>query len=420
MKRMHERGMTIIELLVAMVIGSFLMVAVLVVLSGQLLNDGKTHQNGAEGSRRTLASAADLDQASAIATFQLDKWIRSAGTGFSQTVDSPRTYSFAFGCKLYASKGGTQLLPTTNTSALPKPFDGSNGATFAPSANAGVFRLIPALILPNATSPDPTHSGGGSSDVLVLMSSGNGYGEVPLPFTAVAAAAQLKVNNTTPFSGANANNMALIADTQPDAGSGGSAKCMVTQAALTTTTGAATALPLAGSWWASTIDDAKITDYSDTGVVLDLGDPTNSLQPPSFLVVGVGDNDTLYSYDLLKVSSPQLLARGQNVFELHALYGVDTVGDGKSITWVSPSTGTYASANLTDGSINASKLIKTIRALRVGLIMRTDQPERDAVSTSVTLFSDTSSSFTRTFGTGETNYRYRTVEVTVPLRNNFF
>jgi len=419
MNRVRQWGLTLIEMLVAMLIGSLLVIAVLIVLAGQASN-----QPGAESVRRTQGSAADLDQSAAIAMFQLDKWVRSAGSGLTQTVQSlAASYSYAYGCKLNASKGGTQLLPA---GTLPAPFD---GAGFTPSSTAGVFRLLPALIIPGATSPNMTNAvtTGHTSDAMVLMSSGNGYGGIPLPLSA-AAAAQLTVLNTTAFSGAGANDMALLAQTDTTSGI---ANCMITQAALTTTDGSATALPLGGSWYQATINGQAVTTYASAGVVLDLGDPSStSTQPPSFQVIGVGDNDTLYSYDLLAVKTPQLQSRGENVFEMHALYGVDTNGDGVVDSWVSPSSGSYTVANLTAGTTTASILAKTIKALRIGLILRTDLPERNpvAAASSVTLFqplADVDSTlsglvYTRSFTGTELNYRYRTVEATIPLRNNSY
>jgi type IV pilus assembly protein PilW len=422
-RRVRQWGLTLIEMMVAIVVGSLLIVAVLIVLAGGV------SRPGAEGGRRTTGSNADIDQSSAIAMFQLDKWVRSAGTGIAQTVQSlAATYSYAYGCELFASKSGTQLLPVPS-STMPSPF---NGSTFIPSgtASTGIFRLLPVLIIPGATTPNMANAvtTGHTSDALVLMSSGNGYGGIPLPVS-TATAARLTVLNTTAFSGANINDLALLAQTDT---SGGIANCMITQAALVTPTdGSATALPLGGSWYAATVSGQSVATYASAGVVVDLGDPSStSTQPPSFQVVGVGDSDTLYSYDLLNVRTPQLQSRGQNVFELHALYGVDTNGDGVIDTWVSPSSGTYTVANLTAGTATASALIKSIKALRIGLILRTDLPEKNAVAatSSVKLFqslvdADASLSglvYTRTFSGAELNYRYRTVEATIPVRNNSF
>jgi type IV pilus assembly protein PilW len=65
-------------------------------------------------------------------------------------------------------------------------------------------------------------------------------------------------------------------------------------------------------------------------------------------------------------------------------------------------------------------VIAKIKALRVGLILRTELAEKAAVSgTSLNLFADLGSDlkFTRSLSETEQRYRYRTVELTVPLRN---
>jgi len=107
------------------------------------------------------------------------------------------------------------------------------------------------------------------------------------------------------------------------------------------------------------------------------------------------------------------------VFELHALYGIDTDGDQRINQWVTP-TGNYAIASLMDGSTTASTRLRTIVALRLGLLLRSTLREGSAVApTSLKLFADLGSSltFTRTLSTAEQRYRYRTLESTIPLRN---
>ena len=90
--------------------------------------------------------------------------------------------------------------------------------------------------------------------------------------------------------------------------------------------------------------------------------------------------------------------------------------------WVSPDEGSgYGLATLMDGSPTATGLLKQIRAVRVGLIMRTSLPEKEAVSQDIpTLFADLDSSlhYERKLETDdEKRYRYRTFETTIPVRN---
>jgi type IV pilus assembly protein PilW len=406
MRRLPARGLTLVELMVALAIGMIMSLAVFTVMASF------------ESQRRTTRSGADLDQTGSIAMFMLDQWIRSAGSGLAQAVPDRSTSSgaassYAYGCELFAAKSGTQLLPMAST--MPAPFDkvlpGPTGAT-------GVFRLAPAVILPGQTTPGAS---GKASDVLVLMAAGSAGGQVPALFTASAGASSLALSNTV---GMTAGDLLLLADTQP-ASAGGQAGCLVSQVAAgftgTTAASPVLTLPLDGTWYAGTVGAQSVTDYSSTGAAMDLGSPSSGT-PPSFQVVGVGDNDTLYSYDLLNLSGAALQARADSVFELHALYGVDASGKGKLDTWVAP-TGSYAPSALLDGSTTAATTLMSIKALRVGLILRTALPERGAVSgASLTLFSDLGGTlaYTRPLSSAEQHYRYRTVEATIPLRNNGF
>jgi len=384
----RSRGMTLIELMVALVIAMILSLAVFGIMATF------------EGRRRTLGSGADLDQTGNVAMFEIDRWVRSAGTGYS------RSYLYSYGCALYAAKSGSQVLPVA--SSLPAPF-----ASVDPGSS-GVFRLAPVLILPGQTTPGAS---GQASDVLVLMSGAAGNGEVATLFSAAAAAAQLNLANSVPFS---ASDLVLLADQSPGS-SGGIAPCMVTQAASTISGGANSALALGGTWYAAAVGTQSVSGYPDSAVAINLGSASDS-RTPSFQLIGVGDNNTLYSYDLLQVSATPLQARAQGVFELHALYGIDTSGDGKIDSWVKADSGSYTVAALSAGTTTAAKLLQTIKAVRVGLILRTSLPERDAVNTAttLTLFSDLGSSLsvTRALSSDEQHYRYRTVEATIPVRNN--
>ena len=396
--------MTLIEMMVALVIGMILSLAIFSVLSVF------------EGRRRTVVAGSDLDQSAGVAMFQIDRWTRSAGTGFAAAA------SYGYGCELFAvDDSGNQILPMKT--ALPDPFAAVN-----PGAS-GVFRLAPVLILPGQTSPGASNAvtSGHVSDVLVLMSSGGGGSQVPTPFTAAATTASLAVPNTLAFSGAD---LVLLADRQP-AATGGTAPCMVTQAGSATTSGATTAMPLDGARYAASIDSASVANYSMTGVAINLGN-VSSARPPSFQLLGVGGNDTLYSYDLLQTSDTPLQARAEGVFEMHALYGIGSTSDRTVDAWVSPGSGDYTVAALSAGTPAAAALLRTIRAVRVGLIMRTVLPERSGSAagaasgtatpaTSLTLFSDlgdSSLTYTRALAGAEQQYRYRTLEATIPLRNN--
>ena len=389
--RHRQRCVTLIELMVSLLVGLFLTLAVYMVMANF------------ESRRRTNTAGSELDKAGALAMAQIDRQLRSAGSGFAQAS------SFAYGCALHASKSSTQILPAK--SALAAPF-----ASVKPGATAGEFRLAPVLILPGQTTPGAS---GKTSDVLVIMASAAAWGGIPAQFTEAAQAAALTLANTLPFS---TDDLVLLSDTQP-AQAGGVAPCLVTQVSSSATTGsAANTLALAGTWYSATVDKTDVIDYSETGTATVLGNAGLG-RLPEFVLVGVGDNNTLYTYDLLQTTDTPLQATAEGVFELHALYGIDTTADKKVDQWVSPSDSKseYTLSKLSDGTPEAAGKLRNIKAIRVGLILRTALPERDAVSAaSVTLFNDIDGlTLTRDLTSSERHYRYRTLESTIPLRNNF-
>jgi type IV pilus assembly protein PilW len=398
-----SRGFTLIELMVAMAIALIFSLAIFVTMANF------------EARRRTQISTTDLDQAGAVAMYQIDGWVRSAGTGFGQSA------TYAFGCPLYAAKSDKQILPWT--SSLISSMSTTAFASVNPGTS-GVFRLAPVLILPGQTTPGASNAvepGKHSSDALVLMSAGTPLGSVPTLFSAAAGAAALALENTVAFTAAD---QVLLTDQQP-ASDGSIAPCMLTQAGNTGS--AATTLTLSGTWYEPTIDTVSVTAYSSTAAALVLGN-VDLGRAPSFQLVGVGDHNTLYTYDLLQTSATPLQAQAEGVFELHALYGIDTNADGVIDDWVSPSdsSSAYTLAALSAGTPAAAGLLKNIKAIRVGLIMRTSLPEKEAVNSAstLTLFADvtsasgTSLALPRKLTGAELNYRYRTVESTIPVRNN--
>lgn len=399
--RHRQSGLTLIEMMIAVLISMVLSIAVMMVMSTF------------EGRRRTLGSTSDMDQTSALAMFQLDRWIRSAGSGLVQGNN------YTYGCKILATLSNTQILPAT--AALPAPFASVNPGT------SGEFRIAPVVILPGQTTPGVS---GQASDVLVVMSAGNDASQVPSPVHGSPTTSSISVDNITEFS---PKDLLLIADQQAASG-GGPKDCMVSQAASTLSTGGTgTALPLGGTtpnYFASTINSVAITGFTGQSTVYDLGGAVvgGTSQPPSLQVIGVGDNNTLYSYDLLKIAGTTAQSQAEGVFEMHAIYGVDSTGSSNNRidNWVNAGTASaYSVSALSDGSATATGLLKRIRAVRVALIMRTSLPEKDVVnaSTTLTMFSDLSSygvNLTRTLSTAEQHYRYRVVESTIPVRNNNF
>ncbi|MBT0571731.1 PilW family protein [Curvibacter sp. CHRR-16] len=420
-----QQGFSLIELMVALAIGMILSLAMFAVLTTT------------EARKRTITSGNDMQQAGNLAQHVLESWIRGAGSGFSKAA------AYSFGCPLMAYQSNTQILPAT--AALPAPFASvSEGTT-------GLFRLAPLVILPNQTTPSVS---GQTSDVLVLMAGAAGTGGLPIMFNGQSAAASLSLVTTT---GMQSNDLLLLTPLNYSSGttststtsgfaSATTPNCLLTQVSSVISN----SVTLDGSYHSSNLGLGSLTDNTSVNVIGNV----NSNRPPQFLVIGVGDNNTLYSYDLLNTngdSTRAAVARADGVFEMHALYGIDKDCSGTitSGEWVSPTDTTYSVANLLSGTeqeannrptsasdrlavcaslTTGSDYLQKILAVRVGLIMRTSLPEKDTVSTGpITLFSDLGSSltYTRTLKTDaqdatrlERHYRYQTVEFTIPLRNS--
>lgn len=395
-----QRGVTLIELMVALVIASILTLAIFAVLSTF------------EGRKRTTTSINDANQAGNYALYMVDKWVRSAGSSFVQggplpDADNERK-AMAFGCRLLVGQtSGATILP--RGSAFPAPFENVNTGT------AGLLRLAPVVI-----APSQSHGLGFNSepsDVLLVMAGTSGFGELPIALTGPIAASTVPVSNSVSMV---AGDVVLLAD-QPTS-PGTVEDCMVQQVG----SAAAASLGLSGTYAPTSVSGVTPSIYDDSSVVMKLGSPTTN--PPVFMAVGVGDNATLMGYDVLQMRSPALQAVADNVLELHAVYGVDSDDDGLVDDWVDPRTasGEFNLTTLMSGTVLASSSIDKIKALRVALILRSNLQEKAQDATdnpftpaTLTLFSDIGLTRTRSLSADERRFRYRVVEATVPLRNAF-
>lgn len=368
-----SRGFSLIELMVTLAVGLVLTLAISMMVARQ------------ESLRRGVTSGNDLTGNTAYAAYLLDRELRSAGAGFSQATAEN------YGCALNASLNGAQLLPST--AAFPAPF-----ATVPQT-----FALAPVIV----------HAGQGAngSDVIAVAAGNSGLSESALPVSPKSTAAgQLKLANTL---GIRGGDLALLA--QQGVG------CMLQQVSNGFAGGAAQVLTFGGSYAANTINGRNLVDFSNGNAFVSLiGNVTGNR--PRFMLYGIGDNATLFSYDLLKLSAttPQALVEG--IVDMRVLYGVDTARAGleQVNAWIAPTTAGYRAADLTAGTAVAQTNLQNIFAIRVGLILRSDLVDKsDVTPATLQMFSDLGASLTYTYTVppGTTNQRYRVVEFTVPLRN---
>jgi type IV pilus assembly protein PilW len=227
-----------------------------------------------------------------------------------------------------------------------------------------------------------------------------------------ADASSLRLTNTL---GVRARDLVLVAED----GVG----CLLEEVAPSFVGSSDQLLSFGGTYYTPTGTDANLPTFTVGGTAYAIPLGSTSGNPPQFQMFGVGANNTLFSYDILRMDGgdPQAVPIAEGVVELRALYGVDTNGDGTFDNWVDPAdNAAYAATALLDGSAAARDTLRTIVAVRVGLILRTPLMEREDVApATVTLFPDLATSLqqARTLSADERRYRHRTVETTIPLRN---
>ena len=376
----RQAGFTLIELLVALAIGLALVLAITIMLFRY------------ESGRRALTATNDAAMGSGYAAYTLDRTLRSAGSGFTQS------WRTAFGCRLLAARAGDTVLP--RAAAFPAPFDS------VPVTEP--VRLAPVVIFAGA--------GTDGSDVLSVMTGSSGLGETRLPVTAGSiTTSSLKVSATI---GMRAGDLYLVLQD-------GTTNCMVQQAAAGFAGGATQQIDFGGGYANASIEGVNLTDLGAgiaSSYVIPLGNAT--IGRPRFELIGVGGNATLVSHDLLSLdgAADAVTAIVDGVADLRALYGVDINGDNVVDSWVAATGTDWGAAALLDGSGPANQRLGQIVAVRVGLMVRTSTPEKDdAAPGTLTVFGDLAGlAATRTLTADEKKMHWRTLDFTVPLRNQLF
>jgi type IV pilus assembly protein PilW len=165
---------------------------------------------------------------------------------------------------------------------------------------------------------------------------------------------------------------------------------------------------------------ATVNAFTASALLFNLGQATTT-QRVRYDVA----NGTLRSTDLLTANAvPNPLA--SNIVNLKFQYGLDTNGDGLIDTWAC-ATGNWAPANLLAAP---AATLGQIKAVRVGIVVQSEQFDRDVGDFNWTLFSN---SALNAIGCGNPdghlsgtivaqanpagNWRFRIYETVVPLRN---
>jgi type IV pilus assembly protein PilW len=374
--------MTLIELMVAMVIGLGVTLAV-----SSLVVVGENH-------KRTTTSTNDAEQTGAFAVYSLDRLVRSAGSGFADSAYP--TDQGVLGCTLNATAAN---LPRPAGTPFPPPFS----LNFLVGA-VNTLRVAPLLIGFN-------QSDNGRSDVLVVMSGSGAAGGVPRQITIPGTATSLTLDNTVGFAD---QDLAIVSQS-------GTPDCLLEQVSGAP---AGAALPLGGLYYTNgTTTTIGALAASTASYVTPIGNAgANNVQ---FQLLTVDGNRILSSYDLLQPGGANVVqALADGVDQIHAIYGIDGTGTGKQSTWVSP-------APLGGYDINTvmttPAVMRKIVSVRIALVVRGEYYDKNVVTPStLTLFDNLTDALgnplpglkqTVNLNLLDQQYRYRVFEFTVPLRN---
>jgi type IV pilus assembly protein PilW len=342
--RSNERGLSLIELLVAMAIGLVVTLAITTVLINS------------QGLQRTSTALNDASQTGAFATLTLDRATRSAGSGFTQ-------FRAAMGCVLNAAittPALQTLLPVPTSLPWPAPFSNIDG-----SPGRAAIVLAPVVIV----------DGGGPNgdDQLVVMTGNHAFSETARAIdTGTATVNSVVVSNAM---GMRANDLVLVADTTPGSG------CMIQQIAAPALN---VQVPMAGTYFNSVGATRALATFAASSAIVPLGWMSNVAgtpnNPPSFMIYGVGADNFLYGYDILNTTGATAVPVGENVLAMHALYGVRTSATAP-VTWVAPTGATYGASALWGATTTAQSAavrntIQSIRAVRIAVVLRSAVEER--------------------------------------------
>jgi type IV pilus assembly protein PilW len=387
---MKQQGMTLVELMVAMVIGLGITLAISSVLIAS------------ENHKRTTTSTNDAQQTGSYSYYALDKALRGAGSAIAESAFP--TDVGVLGCHLNAGAIFPRAIP------FPAPFAAFLGGV------TNTLRVAPVLIGKNQSL--------GGSDVIMVMSGSGSAGGVSRQITGGGSAITATLDNTVGF----ANGDLLLVSQS------GVADCLMEQvAAITPPT-----LNLGGTYYTATASTASMAALAvnTSSYVTPIGNAAaNNVQ---FTLFGVDNNRTLYSYDLLQNlnlvggaggDSAQAIADG--IVQMNALYGIDTNGDGIQDAWAGPGDAGWDINTV----MTSPALMKQIVSVRVALVVRGQYYDLNGGTAAVpipvspptlTIFNGLKNGPN---GTGvslaqlialsalDQQYRYRVFEFTVPLRN---
>ena len=395
-KRKAQGGISLVEVMVGMAVG---LLASLVIFKSF---------SSSENFRRNVSGAADSIQNAAVVGARLNLMLEESGAGLVQGRN-------VWSCLLKVSRGGSTLLPASN---LPAPFE-----SFPKSV-----RVLPVGI----------QNGASGSDTLMVIAGNSASSNRDIPFDSTGTS--LTVTNPNGIGlkddGQPATDLLLAVPQDVPEGPG---DCQIVQVASDYSGGAAVQDESLKSIKVMPAAAKVVAPASYTVIPLNQGEASyGALQStasspsafhlgrealPTFSLLSVNSSNELVEYDLLQ--RRPLQSFGENILLLKARYGVDngkggTPNDNVVDEWISPSESGWSITELMSGNASVQQRVDQIKAIRVGLIVRTSQSQStDAKATTLVLFQDLAESrrVTVKLASTEQRFGYQVFDWVIPLRN---
>ena len=350
-RRPEQSGAGLVDVMVGLVIGMLVMIVVYQVFQVS------------EGQKRTATSGSDAQTNAAYGLFLLGRDLSIAGNAIAS------------------------MAAAINSCAVPKDNPLAPGMPALP-----LLRPIPVVINAGATANDP--------DALTVFYGGSGSLSTSVAFLNNAAITSSSADPYQVLSpvGFSAND--YIVATQ---GANCTLSIVKAGGVAVAATGIATIAhtPVAGNM--ATTYQAISASLVNLGQAGSLGRTLYYVDPVT---------RTLATQQMLPpVAVPTAVPVIAEVINLKAQYGLDNNNDGTVDIW-QPATGAWSSANL---PLQPLPTITQIQAVRVAIVTRSAQYERDLVTRGPLLMFDNSVSMN--LSADQQHYRYKVLESVVPLRN---
>ncbi len=269
------------------------------------------------------------------------------------------------------------------------------GSGIASSATAldgcALLRPVPVVINAGATDNDP--------DALTVLYGGSASLSTPVAFLNNATITSSSADTYQALSPVGFSPNDVIAAIQGSTCTLSTIKAGGVSVASTTGIATITHAPIAGNM--ATTYGAVNAALVNLGKAASIGNIVYSVDPIT---------STLRSQSLLPVAglvSPLV----SDVVNLKAEFGLDTDNDGAIDTWQA-ATGQWSAANL---PLQPLATLLQVRAIRIAIVTRSEQYERDPVTSGPLLMFDGTVSMT--LNSDQQHYRYKVLETIVPLRN---